>query len=196
MLTRQSSSAYWQRKETLVVGTGGASLGIIREFSNLQAKGQTIPYSQILRKEFRVSQKVLLFNSCLELIVGKLHFRWDGPFVITNVFPYGVVELKDEATNSTFQVNRYQLKTFHEGPTPTVGEVESISLMEPAISDDTLEQSLIILSMFITCIESNASFKMDETERAHYKPKSRKTIINLNLRSQKSFGIVLGIGLA
>ncbi|RDX74449.1 hypothetical protein CR513_45807, partial [Mucuna pruriens] len=34
---------------------------------------------------------------------GKLHSRWDGPFVITNVFPYGAVELKDEHTNNTFQ---------------------------------------------------------------------------------------------
>ncbi|RDX89397.1 hypothetical protein CR513_28887, partial [Mucuna pruriens] len=42
---------------------------------------------QILRKEFRVGQKVLLFNSRLKLIAGKLYPRWDGPFVITNVFP-------------------------------------------------------------------------------------------------------------
>ncbi|RDX71976.1 hypothetical protein CR513_48610, partial [Mucuna pruriens] len=55
------------------------------------------------QKEFRVGQKVLLFNSRLKLIVGNLHSRWDGPFVLTNVFPYGVVELKDENTNSTFQ---------------------------------------------------------------------------------------------
>ncbi|RDY03093.1 hypothetical protein CR513_13366, partial [Mucuna pruriens] len=33
---------------------------------------------------------------------GKLRSRWDGPFVITNVFPYGVVKLKDENTNNTF----------------------------------------------------------------------------------------------
>ncbi|RDX77052.1 hypothetical protein CR513_42887, partial [Mucuna pruriens] len=91
--------------------------------------------SQILRKEFRVGQKVLLFNSRLKLIIGKLRSRCDGPFVITNVFPYGAVELKDEATNSTFQVNGHQLKTFHEGPAPTMGEEESISLMEPAMSN-------------------------------------------------------------
>ncbi|RDX64765.1 hypothetical protein CR513_56636, partial [Mucuna pruriens] len=72
--------------------------------------------SQILRKEFRVGQKVLLFNSRLKLIVGKLCSRWDGPFVITNVFPM----------------------TFHEGLTSTVGEVESILLMEPTTSDGTL----------------------------------------------------------
>ncbi|RDX61567.1 Retrovirus-related Pol polyprotein, partial [Mucuna pruriens] len=58
---------------------------------------------QILRKDFRVGQKVLLFNSRLKLIAGKLRSRWDGPFVITNVFPYGVVQLKDEQSNNTFQ---------------------------------------------------------------------------------------------
>ncbi|RDX83594.1 hypothetical protein CR513_35465, partial [Mucuna pruriens] len=68
---------------------------------------------QILRKEFRVDQKVLLSNSHLKLIV---------------------VELKDENTNSTFQVNRHHLKEFHELPTPIVGEVESISLVELAMS--------------------------------------------------------------
>ncbi|RDX85035.1 hypothetical protein CR513_33834, partial [Mucuna pruriens] len=35
-------------------------------------------------------------------VPSKLHFRWDGPFVITNVFLYGTIELKDEATNTTF----------------------------------------------------------------------------------------------
>ncbi|RDY03660.1 hypothetical protein CR513_12727, partial [Mucuna pruriens] len=59
--------------------------------------------SQILKKEFQVGQKVLLFNSRLKLIVGKLRSRWDGPFSITNVSPYGVVELKDETINNTFQ---------------------------------------------------------------------------------------------
>ncbi|RDY13904.1 hypothetical protein CR513_01118, partial [Mucuna pruriens] len=67
---------------------------------------------QILRKEFRVGQKVLLFNSHLKLTAGKLHSRWDGPFVITNVFPYGAVELKDEHTNSTFQTHERNYPTY------------------------------------------------------------------------------------
>ncbi|RDX84047.1 hypothetical protein CR513_34964, partial [Mucuna pruriens] len=62
--------------------------------------------------EFKVSQKVLLFNSKLKLITGKLRYRWDGPFVITNIFPYGAVELRDEANNKIFQVNGHQLKHF------------------------------------------------------------------------------------
>ncbi|RDX83968.1 gag-pol, partial [Mucuna pruriens] len=92
---------------------------------------------QVLRKEFQVGQRVPLFNSCLKLIVGKLRSRWDGPFVITIVFPYGVVELKDQHTNNTFQVNGHQIKFFHEGPAPIVGETETISLMEPILLDDT-----------------------------------------------------------
>ncbi|RDY07714.1 hypothetical protein CR513_08161, partial [Mucuna pruriens] len=66
--------------------------------------------------KFRVSQKVLLFNSRLKFIA---------------------VELEDENTNNTFHVNGYQIKLFHEGPTPIVGEMENISLMELALSNDT-----------------------------------------------------------
>ncbi|RDY06140.1 hypothetical protein CR513_09923, partial [Mucuna pruriens] len=73
---------------------------------------------QILRKEFQVGQKALLFNSRLKLITGKLHSRWDEPFVISNV-------------------NGHQIKLFHEGPAPIAGDMETISLMELALSDDT-----------------------------------------------------------
>ncbi|RDX80082.1 hypothetical protein CR513_39402, partial [Mucuna pruriens] len=57
---------------------------------------------------------------------SKLRSRWDGPFVITNFFPYGAVELKDEHTNNTFKVNRHQIKLFHEGPAPIAGDMETI----------------------------------------------------------------------
>ncbi|RDX98636.1 hypothetical protein CR513_18425, partial [Mucuna pruriens] len=62
---------------------------------------------QILRKEFRVDQKVLLFNSRLKLII---------------------VELNNEHTKSTFQVNGHQIKLYHEGPAPIAGDMETISL--------------------------------------------------------------------
>ena len=38
-----------------------------------------------------VGQKVLLYNSRLGLMSGKLRSKWIGPFVVTNVFPYGTV---------------------------------------------------------------------------------------------------------
>ncbi|RDX83325.1 Gag-Pol polyprotein, partial [Mucuna pruriens] len=67
---------------------------------------------------------------------SKLRSRWDGAFVITNVFPYGVVELKDEHTNNTFKVNGHQIKLFHEGSAPLAGDMETISLMEETPPDD------------------------------------------------------------
>ncbi|RDX75619.1 hypothetical protein CR513_44482, partial [Mucuna pruriens] len=79
-------------------------------------KGKHFHDSRILRKEFKVGQKVLLFCSRFSLIVGKLHSRWDGPFVITNIFSYGAVEVRDEANDRTFKVNGHQLKPYHEGP--------------------------------------------------------------------------------
>ncbi|RDX83893.1 gag-pol, partial [Mucuna pruriens] len=64
---------------------------------------------KILRKDFHVGQKVLV--------------QWDGPFVITNIFPNGVVQLKDEH------------KQHLSGRAPIAGDMEIISLMEPAPPD-------------------------------------------------------------
>ncbi|RDX82349.1 gag-pol, partial [Mucuna pruriens] len=55
-----------------------------------------------------------------------------GGIIITKVLPYSAVELQDKLPRSTFQANGQQHKIFHEGPTTTVGEVESISLTKPA----------------------------------------------------------------
>ncbi|RDY09801.1 hypothetical protein CR513_05782, partial [Mucuna pruriens] len=95
---------------------------------------------KILRKDLHIGQKVLLFNSRLKLIAGKLRSRWDGPFVITNIFPHGAVQLKEEHTNRTFQVNGHQVKPFHEGPAPMGENTENISLVEPTPPDGTLKR--------------------------------------------------------
>ncbi|XP_076953320.1 uncharacterized protein LOC143627360 [Bidens hawaiensis] len=46
-------------------------------------------------KEFKKGDKVLLFNSRLKLFVGKLKSKWSGPYLVKEVFPYGVVELEN-----------------------------------------------------------------------------------------------------
>ncbi|RDX84036.1 hypothetical protein CR513_34974, partial [Mucuna pruriens] len=88
--------------------------------------------NRILRKEFTVGQKVLLFNSRLKLIAGKLRSKWDGSFVITHIFPYGAVEVRDTASNRTFKVNSHQLKPYHEGPnlSSTLGKMDIITMVE------------------------------------------------------------------
>ncbi|XP_073120085.1 uncharacterized protein [Henckelia pumila] len=47
--------------------------------------------------------------------VGKLHSRWTGPFVITDVFPHGALEIKSLETAKTFKVNDQRLKHYFEG---------------------------------------------------------------------------------
>jgi len=46
---------------------------------------------------------------------GKLRSRWDGPFMITNVFPYGTIELSDERIGYIFLLNGQRSKHYHEG---------------------------------------------------------------------------------
>ncbi|KAJ9159225.1 hypothetical protein P3X46_024745 [Hevea brasiliensis] len=87
----------------------------------------------ILRKQFMVGQKVLLYNSRLKLMPGKLHSRWIGPFVVTNVFPYGAVEIQSLETNKVFKVNGHRLKSFYEGFQEHT--VEELKLSNPIYKD-------------------------------------------------------------
>jgi hypothetical protein len=82
----------------------------------------------ITRKEFNVGDKVL-YHSCLKLFPGKLRSRSIGPFVVSNVFPYGAVEITSLETNKVLKVNEHRLKPFYEGW--TVELTASAKLGEP-----------------------------------------------------------------
>jgi len=68
----------------------------------------------ILRKEFSIGQKVLLFQSWLRLFPGKLRSRWVGPFIVTNIFPHGAIEIQSLQTSKIFKVNGHRLKPYHD----------------------------------------------------------------------------------
>ena len=68
----------------------------------------------IQRHEFKLGLQVLLYNSCLRLLPGKLKSRWSGPFIVTKVFPYGAVEVSHD-TKDTFKVNGQRLKLYTGG---------------------------------------------------------------------------------
>ncbi|XP_076907342.1 uncharacterized protein LOC143563753 [Bidens hawaiensis] len=61
-------------------------------------------------KQFKCGDTVLLFNSRLKLISGKLKSRWYGPYTVKEVFPYGAVEIEDK--NGSFKVNGQRLKHY------------------------------------------------------------------------------------
>jgi hypothetical protein len=69
---------------------------------------------QLVRKEFQVGQKELIYNSRLRLFPGKLKSRWSGPRTITKVFPYGALEAYNPESNRTFMVNGHRVKPYFE----------------------------------------------------------------------------------
>jgi len=64
----------------------------------------------------------------LKLFPGKLCSCWIGPFVVSNVFPYGSVEITSLETNKVLKVNGHRLKPFYEGW--TVELTASVELAE------------------------------------------------------------------
>ncbi|KAI5324228.1 hypothetical protein L3X38_033301 [Prunus dulcis] len=87
--------------------------------------------SQILRKEFQPGQKVLLFSSRLKLFPGKLKSHWTGPYLVTQVFPHGAVQITNEDKGNTFKVNGHRLKPYMEIPFDIAAE--SLTLKKPVI---------------------------------------------------------------
>nr|GEV41249.1 reverse transcriptase domain-containing protein [Tanacetum cinerariifolium] len=74
--------------------------------------------SKIKKLIFNVGDQVLLFNSRLKIFLGKLKTRWSGPFTITQVFPYGTVELS-QPNGPNFKVNGHRVKHYFGGDIPS-----------------------------------------------------------------------------
>nr|GEU84784.1 reverse transcriptase domain-containing protein [Tanacetum cinerariifolium] len=74
-------------------------------------KTKRIHDSKIKERVFNVGDRVLLFNSRLKIFSGKLKTYWSGPFTITQVFPYGTVELS-QIDGPNFKVNGHRLKHY------------------------------------------------------------------------------------
>ncbi|GKA17982.1 reverse transcriptase domain-containing protein [Tanacetum coccineum] len=80
-------------------------------------KTKRIHDSKIKNRVFNVGDRVLLFNSRLKIFSGKLKTRWSGPFTVTQVFPYGTVELSQNS-GPNFKVNGHRLKHYFGGDVP------------------------------------------------------------------------------
>ncbi|XP_045791710.1 uncharacterized protein LOC123886438 [Trifolium pratense] len=82
----------------------------------------------ISKKKFSVGQKVLLFKSRLKDMVGKFRSKWIGPFIVTNVFPSGAIEIKSTGTGKVFKAKGQRLKLLHksvEGLPPKPPDIEA-----------------------------------------------------------------------
>ncbi|GKC40972.1 reverse transcriptase domain-containing protein [Tanacetum coccineum] len=64
-------------------------------------------------KNFKVGDKVLLFNSRFKMHPGKHKLRWYGPNVVKTVYPYGTIEIIDR-NRISFKVNGQRLKKYRD----------------------------------------------------------------------------------
>jgi len=63
---------------------------------------------------------------------GKLHSKWEGSFIVIEVFPYGEVEIKEEYSNNTFKVNEHRFRIFNENQDMLNKMIDGMNLTSPA----------------------------------------------------------------
>ncbi|GJS61476.1 reverse transcriptase domain-containing protein [Tanacetum coccineum] len=80
-------------------------------------KTKRIHDSKIKNCVFNVGDQVLLFNSRLKMFSDKLKSRWSGPFTISQVIPYGTIELSQNS-RPNFKVNGHRIKHYFGGDVP------------------------------------------------------------------------------
>ncbi|GJU73498.1 reverse transcriptase domain-containing protein [Tanacetum coccineum] len=130
LLIELEHKAYWALKHTnFDIKTAGDHRKVqLNELNELRdhayensliykEKTKRIHDSKIKNRVFNVGDRVLLFNSRLKIFSGKLKTRWSGPFTVTQVFPYGTVELSQNS-GPNFKVNGHRLKHYFGGDVP------------------------------------------------------------------------------
>nr|GEU97103.1 reverse transcriptase domain-containing protein [Tanacetum cinerariifolium] len=73
--------------------------------------------SKIKNRVFNIGDRVLLFNSRPKIFFGKLKSRWSGPFTISQVYPYGIIELS-QPDGPNFKVNGHRVKHYFREDVP------------------------------------------------------------------------------
>ncbi|KAL4381222.1 hypothetical protein AHAS_Ahas04G0111900 [Arachis hypogaea] len=87
----------------------------------------------IKRKEFQPGDLVLLYNSRLRLMPGKLRSRWEGPYRVERAEPYGVFHLSHPSSSELIKVNGHRLKLYH-GEEATKNKELDIFLLEDPLA--------------------------------------------------------------
>jgi hypothetical protein len=70
---------------------------------------------RILKREFHVGEKVLLYRSRLIFFAGKLLSKWEGPYVIVEVYRSSAIKIASLKDDTTQVVNGQRLKHYIAG---------------------------------------------------------------------------------
>jgi hypothetical protein len=87
---------------------------------------------RILKREFHVGEKVLLYRSRLRFFAGKLLSKWEGPYVIVEVYHSCAIKIASLKDDTTQVVNGQRRKHYIAGDSynEDVDVIETVSLEE------------------------------------------------------------------
>ncbi|GJS53588.1 reverse transcriptase domain-containing protein [Tanacetum coccineum] len=104
-VTHKLSTAYHPQSNGQTEVTNRAIKRILERSVGYNPKGD---------KDFKVGDKVLLYNSRLKMYPGKLKSKWSGPNIVKTVYPHRAIEITDR-NGFSFKVNGQRLKKYYEG---------------------------------------------------------------------------------
>src|SRR6266566_987310 len=70
---------------------------------------------EIKKREFKVGEQVLLHNSCLRFFAGKLLSKWEGPYIIEEVYRSGAIKINNSEGTNLRVVNMQRIKHYISG---------------------------------------------------------------------------------
>ena len=70
---------------------------------------------RILKREFNIDDKLLLYRSRLRFFGGKLLSKWEGPFVVEEVYRSGATKINNFQGTNPQVVNGQRLKHYFSG---------------------------------------------------------------------------------
>jgi hypothetical protein len=87
---------------------------------------------RILKREFYVGEKVLSYRSRLRFFAGKLLSKWEGPYVIVEVYRSGAIKIASLKDDTTQVVNGQRLKHYiaRDSYNEDVDVTQTVSLEE------------------------------------------------------------------
>ena len=62
-----------------------------------------------------MGEPVLLYNSCFRFFAGKLLFKWEGPYIIEEVYRSGAIKINNAEGTNLNMVNGQRIKHYISG---------------------------------------------------------------------------------
>jgi hypothetical protein len=93
---------------------------------------------RILKREFHVGEKVLLYRSRLRFFAGKLLSKWESPYVIKEVYCSGAIKIASLKDDTTQVVNGQRLKHYIAGDSYN----EDVDVIQMVSSEEFIQDNM------------------------------------------------------